>query len=287
MGRVAVVTDSTACLPKALVASFGITVVPVSLIFEDRVYRDGVDDTGALYALIETAPRIPTTSAPSPGDYLEAFQAVATEGRAVLCVTVSPQFSTMYDAARSAADLLRREDPRQQVAVVDSRNAAMAQGFVVLAAARAAAAGAELAEATASAEAVAGRSHLLFALDTLSYLVKGGRVPRAAGWASAILKVKPIVHYHAGQVGLLERPRTKPKALHRLVELMQNFALPGPTLHAGVQHAADPAAAQELAERVEAAYHPGELYISEFTPVMGVHTGPGLVGVAFYNDPQG
>ena len=248
MDHVAIITDSTACIPPDVAREYGIDVIPLNLIFEGRTYIDGMDDdTAEFYRLLRSSRSLPTTAAPSPGEYLRAIHARANRAKAVLCVTVSAQFSAMYDSAVAAARLAREEFPNLDVRVLDSRNAAMAQGFVVLEAARAAREGADIDTCIARAEALMPRVALLVVLDTLVYLARGGR------------------------------------ALDRLAELLAERAAGAGPLHVCVHHANAPADATFLAERAKA-LRPAELYVSEFTQVMGVHTGPGLVGYAFYTD---
>lgn len=284
MNHVAIITDSTACIPPGVAREYGIDVIPLNLIFEGRTYVDGMDDdTAEFYRLLRSSRSLPTTAAPSPGEYLRAIRARADHAKAVLCVTVSAQFSAMYDSALAAARLAREEFPNLDVRVLDSRNAAMAQGFVVLEAARAAREGADIDACIARAEALMPKVALLVVLDTLEYLARGGRVPRVAAWASQVLQVKPIVQFKERDIRLVARTRTKARALDRLAELLAERAAGGGPLHVCVHHANAPADAAFLAERAKA-LHPAELYVSEFTQVMGVHTGPGLVGYAFYTE---
>lgn len=282
MDHVAVITDSTACIPPEVARQERIDVIPLNLVFEGRTYVDGLDhDTAEFYRLLSSSRSLPTTAAPSPGEYLRAIRARAEGARAVLCITVSAQFSAMYDSALAAARLAREEFPGLDVRVLDSRNAAMAQGFVVIEAARAARRGADIDACIARAEEIMPRVSLLVVLDTLEYLARGGRVPRVAVWASQVLQVKPIVQFRERDIRLVARTRTRARALDRLAELLaERTAGEGP-LHVCVHHANAPGDAERLAERARA-LGPAELYVSEFTQVMGVHTGPGLVGFAFY-----
>jgi len=279
---VAIVTDTTACIPAELIERYGIEVVPLNIIFGGRTFTDAMSgDTGEFYRLLRESADRPTTAAPSPGRYMEAITRAARRAEAVLCITVSAQFSAMYDSARQAVDMLKAESPGLDIALVDSRNAAMAQGFIVLEAARAAAAGASLDEAIAVAQGFTGRVRLLAMLDTLAYLARSGRVPRVAAWAAGMLQVKPIVRFSASDIKLVARTRTRAHALERLVGLCAREA-GGRPLHVAVHHANAPAAAAWLRAEVERRANVVECYLSEFTQVMGVHTGPGLAGMAFW-----
>ena len=285
MRRVAIVSDTTACVPRDLAAQLGIQVLPLFLVFGDSVYQDGMSERSAeFYRALRTADRPPTTAAPAPADYAQAYLRAARQAESVLCITVSRQFSAMHDAALQGVALAREQQPGISVHVLDSGAAAMAQGFVVLEAARAAAGGADLDEVLARARALMPRVQLLIVLDTLVYLARSGRVPKLVVWASSPLHLKPIVSYQGGAYRPVTIVRTMPRAVDRLfLELSRRGK--GGALHVGVHHTNVPDRANELFERVRTALQPNELLISEFTQVMGAHTGPGLLGFAFYTEP--
>lgn len=285
MSHTVIITDSSACLPGELVREYGIVVVPHRLHLGGQTYEDGALSPGDFYALLEQARGHATTTSPPPGAFLEAFRGAAARGAAALCITFSARFSSTYDSALSGARLFQEERPDFPLEVLDSRNLAMAHGLAVLAAARAAAAGAGLEECRETARAVSERAQLLGVLSTLRYLARGGRVPRVAHWAASLLQVKPIIEAVGEEVRPVERVRTFRRALDRLVSLTQERVRDGGPLHLAVMHAAAPEVARELAERLETLLHPRELLVTEFTPVMGVHVGPGFVGVAFYTEP--
>ena len=285
MPRVAIVTDTTACVPRDLAAQLGIEVLPLFLVVGETVYQDGVSERSAdFYEALRTTTRPATTAAPAPGDYAQAYLRAATEAEAVLCITVSRQFSAMYEAAVQGVDLAREQQPGLNVQVLDSGAAAMAQGFVVLEAAHAAAEGAGLDEVIARGQALMPRVQLLVVLDTLVYLARSGRVPRLIVWASSPLQVKPIVSYQRGAYRPAALVRTMRRAVDRLFQELSRRAKGGP-LHVGVHHTNAPETAEELAERVRSALAPEDLTVREFPQVMGVHTGPGLLGFAFYTEP--
>lgn len=283
--RVAIVTDSTACLTPDEAADHHIQVVPVSLVFPDGAYRDGEQGSAFFYKRLEASPRPPTTSAPAPGEYLQAMHSALEHATSVLVITVSPEFSAMLDSAQSAATQLHAESSDTEIAILDSRSAAMAQGYVTLAAARAAARGASIAECIAAARHTAASAHLLFAIKDLHFLARGGRVPHVLAWAAGLLDVRPLVHFHDGTVNLLERVRTSGRSLSRLCESISRFSKPDQPLHVAVQHAGAEKQARELADLVQQRYRPATLITREFTQVMTAHTGPGLVGLAFYSRP--
>ncbi len=284
MPRVAVVTDTTACIPPGLAAELGIQVLPLYLAFGDATYQDGISAQAAeFYERLRSAPRLPSTSAPSPGAYAEAMLRAGREAETILCITVSRQFSHMYDAATQGAALAREQAPQVDIRVMDSTAAAMAQGFVALEAARAAQEGAGIEEVIARGEALMPRVQLIVVLDTLVYLARSGRVPRLIVWAASPLQLKPIVSFHQGVYRPVAFVRTMRRAVDRLVQELERRTR-GAQLHVCVHHTNAPNEADELAERVRATLRPKELFVREFTQVMGVHTGPGLLGFAFYTE---
>lgn len=279
---VAIVTDTTACIPTDVTARLGIEVVPLHLIFGGRTFVDSVTaDTSEFYELLRTSADRPTTAAPSPGMFISAIGRAAARADTVLCITVSAQFSAMHDSARHAVQLAKAESPHTDIRLLDSRNAAMAQGFVVIEAARAAVAGASIVDVIARAEAMTTQVTLLAMLDTLTYLARGGRVPRAAAWAAGMLHVKPIVRFSASDIKLVARTRTRARALDRMVELLA-AATAGRATHLAVHHANAPADAERLLSAATSRLALSESYVTEFTQVMGAHTGPGLVGFAWW-----
>ncbi len=279
---VAIVTDSTACLPPELAERYGVAIVPLHLIFGGRTFVDSMTaDIGEFYDLLARSSDRPTTAAPSPGMFLDAIARAGRGADGVLVITVSRQFSAMYDSASQAIEIAKAESPHLDLRIIDSRNAAMAQGFVVLEAARAAHAGATVDEVVTRVGEMAGRVALLAMLDTLSYLARGGRVPRVAAWAAGMLQVKPIVRFTTSDIRLIARTRTRRRAIERLSSLLAGAA-EGRRLHLAVHHAHAPEDAAELLRVAQDRLDLAEAYVTEFTQVMGVHTGPGLTGFAYW-----
>lgn len=286
MGDIAIVTDSAACLPKELIEKYGIEVVPLEFTHEGKVYRDEIDITPAqFYELLEQAKDLPTTSAPSPGAFLEVFKRLAQKANKILVITLSAKFSHVFDSARTAMEMAKEKLLNVTVEVLDCQTAAGAQGFVVLMAAKAAVVGRSLAQVIEAAQELMPKVRLLAFIDTLHYLAKGGRVPEIAAWASSLLRIKPIFELLPLGRGAtpVDRVRTRHKAIERLVELLKERTDRKP-MHAIVMHTNVLGEAQELRERIVSEFNCVEIYVKDFTPVMGVHTGPGLLGVAFYTD---
>ena len=285
MAKVAVVTDSAASLPASLREQYDIEVVPLNLVFEDRSYPDGLESNGNFYQALKAARRPPTTTSASPGTYLEALKRAATKAPSVLCITVSSRFSGTYQAATQGAQMLAEERPDVTVEVLDSQSATMAEGFVVVEAARAASAGADLAGVVRHAREVMPRVGIVAVIDTLEFLARSGRVPRIQAWASALLSVKPVIELRDQDIHLVTRTRTRQRAVAQLIPILEQRGLRGSRLHLCVQHTDALQDAQRLAKEATDRLQPSEIAVSEFTLVMGAHTGPGLLGLAYYLEP--
>ena len=284
MGRIAVVTDSAAALPVELVRRHNIHIIPILLCWDNRTYRDGVDITpGEVYRRLRKAKSLPTTSAPSVGDFVRTYTRLGQEVDGIVSIHVSSDLSATFQAARVAGEAVQDVVP---VRLVDSGTAAMGQGFAALAAARAAADGADLEEVAREAERVGRRAVVFAMLDTLEYLRRSGRAGRAVSLATSALKIKPILYLDGRGVNLLARPRTQRRAMQVMLQEMERRVNDRP-VHVAVMHADAPAEAEQLRREVAARFDCVELYVTEFTPVMGSAAGPGVVGLAFYSEDGG
>jgi len=282
---VAVVTDTTACIPQEMVKEYGIELVPIEVIFDDRVYRDGIDITPAeFYAKLRQTEKLPTTSGSLPGPYLEAYRRASQRADGIVCITESSKFSGMFNSARLAVEMVKEELPGVAVEVLECSSAAAGQGLVALAAARAAASGKNLAGVVEVVKELMHRVHLFAALDTLHYLVKGGRVPQAAALVNSILGIKPVFSVNGGEAHTVALPRSTKSAMKRVLKLMMKKIGKGQPVHAAVMHADALEQARVLRDQISSRFNCVELFITEFTPVMGVHTGPGVIGAAFYSE---
>ena len=284
MNRVGVVTDSIACLSKELVEKYGIYIIPITINFGDETYHDGIDITPSeVYRLLRKAKKLPTTSSPPPGDYLEAYRQLSQHSDSILCITMPQQVSMGFDSAQQARKMIEEELPGVAIELLDCQTAAGGQGLVTLAAAQAASSGADLPQVLEVAQRVIAKVDVVAAMDTLYYLAKGGRVPRSAAWVASILSIKPILGIRGGEIRLRERARTKPKAVRRLLEIMREEVEQKP-VHVIVFHSDVLEEAQRLKDQILAQFDCVELFITDFTPTMGVHTGPGTLGIAFYGE---
>ncbi len=281
---VAIVVDSSFCIPAELLQKYGIIVVPQELVVGDRTYRDGVDmHPSQFYEILKRNQTTMSTNAPRPPAFFDAFKQAAGQAGGILCLTISSRFSSTYNSARVGAEMATAALPRTPVRVMDTRAAAGAAGFVALAAARAVASGKDLDAVAECAAQMVPRVNLLALLDTLAYLSRSGRVPRIAAWAGSILDIKPMAELKDGEAHLVEKPRSRAKAVQRLVEVMRD-RVDGAPAHVNVMHANCLPDAEELRKQVERDFRCTELLLTEFSPVMGAHTGPGLLGLAFYKD---
>lgn len=279
MPKIAVVTDSVCNLPPEVAAEHGIAVVPIYLNWDGRSYRDGVDiTTDEVYQRLRSSPTLPTSAAPSAGDFVQTYIELSRHAEGIVSVHVLKTLSSTFQAAQIAADMVKDVVP---VRVVDTGMAAMAAGFVVLAAARAANAGAGMEEVVRAAESVKSRVHLYAALDTLTYLHRSGRIGRAASLVGNAINIKPIVTIQDGVVELFAKPRTRARAIEVMLERMRELTK-GHPVHVAVMHADLPEAAAALRERIAREFECVELLTAAFTPVMGANAGPGLLGIAFY-----
>ena len=281
--KVAIVTDSVACISPEQAEKYGIEVVPIELHFEDRVYRDGIDlSPTEFYTLFRQAKKLPTTAAALPGSFLEAYHKASRRAASILCISLSAKLSGMFNSAQLAIERLNGALPDTAIRVLDCGTAAAAQGLVVLAAAKAAASGEDLTGVIETAKSVMQRVRLFVMVDTLRYLVKGGRVPKVAALATSLLRIKPILTIANGEAVPVTNPRTIPGAMKRILELMGQKIVTGQPLHVAVMHADALDKAMVLREQISSRFDCAELFITEFTPVMGAHTGPGVIGIAFY-----
>ncbi len=284
MQQVAVVTDTTACIPKEQVEKYGIQVVPIELIFGDKVYRDGLDiNPTEFYTLLRQAEKLPTTAGSLPGPYLEAYRKVSKEVSGILCITESSKFSGMFNSAQVAIEMAKKDIPNVAIEVLECTTAAAGMGLVALAANRAAASEKSLAEVVETAREVMRRVSLFATLDTLHYLAKSGRVPQAAALVNSLLQIKPIFTLNQSDAHTVALPRTTKSAIKHMLKLTEQKVVRGQPLHVAVMHADALDEAVRLRNRISSQFDCTELFITEFTPVMGVHTGPGLIGVAFYS----
>ncbi|MFJ8841925.1 DegV family protein [Streptomyces cyaneofuscatus] len=272
--HVAIVTDSTAYLPRRTMERHGITAVPLTVVLGDQALEEGTEISARSLALALQKRHSVTTSRPSPEVFAATYRAAADGGAdAVVSLHLSAEFSGTYDAA-----LLAAKDAPIPVRVVDTGMVAMALGFCALAAAESAEAGGSPDEIVAAAEKRAAGTSAYFYVDTLDYLRRGGRIGTAQALLGSALAVKPILQLDGGRIEMLEKVRTASKAIARLEEIVAERAGEA-VVDIAVHHLAAPERAERLAERLRERV-PGlaDLHVSEVGAVIGAHTGPGLLG---------
>jgi DegV family protein with EDD domain len=279
MSRIAILTDSSAYLPPDLVERHGIHVIPQKIHWGEETFVDGVNITPVeFYTRLAINPALPTTSQPSMHDFLRVFDGLASRYEGILVPLISSGISGTVASAQAAA----AEFTKVTVEVVDTHSTSAGLALVVLAAARAVEQGCSLPEVTQIVRDVVQKLHLFFAVDTLKYLHKGGRIGGASRYLGSALSIKPILFLDKeGKIDALERVRTKKKALARLVELAEEKAGSKP-VHVGVLHANVPEEAAEFQTRLAERLNCVELYTFELSPVISTHVGPGTIGLALY-----
>jgi len=284
-GRIAVVTDSVSQLTPEMARQWGITVVPVRLILGEQQLRDGIDITPAeLYRRMREEGALPRTSGMSVGEYLQVFLDLLQGGaQAIICLTLSSRLSMGFSSASHAAELARTEFPGRRIEVIDTRTATRAEGFIALEAARLAAEGRPLEEIVARAHAMRSRVGLVAAVATLEYLARSGRVAPLVSMVGNLLQVKPVVTIQEdGTATLVARVRTNGAALEYMIKHVAARAEGCQHLQLAVLQADSPQEAAQLRRLAAERWPSAEIEMSDFTPVMGAHTGPGLIGLAYH-----
>lgn len=282
--NVAVVTDSVAQVPAEVARELDISVIPFTVSIDRQPYLDGIDlAPHELYRRMRLENIMPTTAAPSLGQYLQAFEACLRAGaQTVLYVALSSKLSSGYSTACHAAKMVQEEFPDRIVEVMDSQLATISQGFVAMTAARAAKQGKPLAEVKQVAEDAEQRVGLAVMLETLEYLARGGRIGKAAFMLGNLIKINPILSIKDGEVTPISRARGENHALPAIVEYVAQQAEGNRKLHLAIVDADAPEQAARLEELALQKLQPTQIFHTEFTPVIGVHTGPGVVGLGYY-----
>jgi len=276
--RVVVVCDTTAYLPAELVAEHGIELVSLYVNWPDGSEREGdMPNFDAFYERLRTAEHLPTTSQPSIGDFLAVYEPLIERGLDVVSIHISGSISGTVESARQAAQRLAEQGATGRITVLDSETACGGMGLMVLPAARAARAGANAGEVAERAQEARRELKMWFAVDTLEYLRRGGRIGAASAWLGTALKVKPILTLEA-EVTPIERVRTGARAVRRLTEYAEQRKMDGADVWV-VQHIQAQEEAGRLVEQAEEIMGHPPLWVSEVGPVIGAHVGPGMLGI--------
>jgi DegV family protein with EDD domain len=277
MPKIAIITDTDASLPRSVCEQYGIHQVPIAVNFGTEVLKTGIDiDDEVLFERVDREGKLPTTSAPAPGDFSTAFEKSLEAGaETVLCFCVSSEVSATYGAAESARKMM----PDKDIHVVDTLSVSLGQGFMVLAAAEAAQEGKSVPEILSLVESLRERTYLYAVLPTLKYLAMSGRVGQVAAGFADIISIKPVLTIKDGKLDLLERVRTLRKAYARAIELCSEAIDSRPVERVAIVHVRAEDEARQFNELLKQAVdYSGEVLYAELTPGLSVHTGAGLVG---------
>jgi DegV family protein with EDD domain len=280
---VKVIADSCASIPDRLIKQLDIEIVPYYLHRGVETLRDLVDVTcQEFFEWLPSADRLPQTANPSPGDYLEAFRKAAGKAKEIVTIHMTSKGSGAYQSAMAAKGMARDMMPELKIEVVDTLQVAMVHGWAAIEAARAALDGLSLEEVAATARRVASRGTMLQTADTLRYLYMGGRIGRAQHLAGSLLNIKPVISMEDGVIVALGQARSRSKVYLRMLDLMAGRIMPGQQIKAAFTHAVAEEEAKHLREMVCERFDCRETLIAELSPVLGVHSGPGTVGICFY-----
>ncbi|MCS7009790.1 MAG: DegV family protein [Anaerolineales bacterium] len=280
MSKVAIVTDSTAYLPPSIIETYQLTITPQILIWGDETFQDGVDiQPEEFYQRLATAKVMPTTSQVPVVTMQKTFEKLLEAGYDVLGIFISSKFSGTIQSAMQAKEALGKA--ADKIAIVDSLSTSMGMGFQVLMAARAAQAGASLQECQKIAEDVRGRTGIFFVVDTLEFLHRGGRIGGAQALLGSALNIKPVLTIVNGRIETADKVRTKGKAINRMIDLAVESVSGKTPVRLATLHANAESEAQQILQEVSSRLNPVETFLTTVSPVIGTHTGPGTVGLAF------
>ncbi|WP_088033678.1 DegV family protein [Evansella clarkii] len=281
MGKVLIVTDSTADIPKSLQEELGITVVPLKVHFGEETFEDGVDlNPGQFYEKLKKADQIPTTSQPTPHQFEEEYRRLSEENPEsdIISIHLSSKLSGTYQSAYIASQTLGEEIP---VTVVDSKRASYAIGVVVVEAAALARKGASKDEVISRINELLEETTVFFMVDTLEYLEKNGRIGKASAVLGSLLKIKPILSLtEEGEVYPYEKVRGNKKAVAKILDEFEDRFGSDP-VHVGISHAEVQGEADELMEKIKDRFNVKKEIVTNIGPVIGTHVGPGTISIAF------
>jgi DegV family protein with EDD domain len=279
--QVAIVADSVACLTREQTTRYSISIVPLNIVYKGKAYRDWVDITpGEAYELFIKNPDVFSTSTPTPADFLKAYREASQQAGNILCITLSTKLSTTNNTARIAIGYAAKELPGVTVEVMDSWTATAAEGFIVRAAAVAAESGESLVEVTKAAEEMRSKVKVLVLLDTIRHVYRSGRVPRIAAMAGSLINVRPLLSVYKG-VNFIGLARSRKNGIELLIRKTREKVGSRP-IHIAVVHAYAREEAEKLKMRISNEFNCREIWISEFSPIMGYACGTGTLGLAFY-----
>lgn len=278
MSKVAILTDSSAYLPQELVSKYPIRVMPLTLNWGEKSFRDGIDiQANEFYQRLSVSKSLPTTSQVAAGEIIAQVKDLLSEGLDVLILPISSGISSTYQTAESVI----KDFPTGRVALLDTKLVSMALGFQVLTAARLAATGASLHDCQQAAQAAYNQIGVYFTVDSLKYLAAGGRINTARRLLGTALRVKPILSIQDGKIELVSSVRTRRKAIAAMLDLVEKGIGGRSPVRISVFHAMAEELAKELMDIVKNRFSPIELILAEVSPVVGAHVGPGTISIAY------
>jgi len=282
---IAIIADSIACIPKKQAENYGIRIVPVNILFNGQVYRDFIDLSSAqAYEFLEKAPEFWKSSAASPDDYLRAYRELSKHACGILVVTISSKLSMFYTSAQNAKEMFKGESPQTAIEVIDSETAAAAEGLIALAAARAVAEGKPFDEVIAIAKKVKERVKFIGLLETIRHVYRTGRIPKVASEIGSMLSIKPVLTGSRGRINFAAAARTKQSGVEKMLQIMRGHVAGSEPVRVAVMHADALEEAEKLKKKVAAEFNCVEIFITDFSPVMGYATGQGTLALAYYKD---
>jgi DegV family protein with EDD domain len=283
MAKIAIVTDSTTCPTKEQQEKYQFEIVPLNILFEGKIYRDGVDlSPTEAYRFIEKNPDDFATSAPAPGDFLKAYKRAAEKGKKeILCIALGSGLSATWNSAKMAQELAKTEIPEAKIEVIDSRTGACAETILCIKAANLAEEGKNFKEIVQFVENSKERIKAYLLLETIRYIYRSGRIPEAASKIGALLSLKPILGLFDNKLHLSGAATSKQGSFNKLLKILkENFDLNSPEI--GIQHADSLAEAIALQKMILEKIPQAKVFISEFSPVMGYACGRGTLLIGFF-----
>ncbi|MDF1515070.1 MAG: DegV family protein [Anaerolineae bacterium] len=276
--KIAIVTDSSAHIPESALEGLDIITIPLWLIWDEQRYRDSLDiDSPTFYQRLKSSKTLPSSSQPTPGEFIELFQKLSDKFEHIVVPIVSSAISGTYASAVLAQQAL----PELDIRVIDTLQSAMGCGIISLCAARAAAVGKSVEEVVATVKETCEKTYMMFVVDTLEYLHRGGRIGGAKRLLGSALKIKPLLHFHEGTIQPLASIRTKAKAVATLLDMIEEKIKGTRIVEAAVMDIDVPDEGDSLAERLKARFIIPVVHRGGVSPVVGTHVGPGALGVAF------
>ena len=282
MDKVTIAVDSAACLLEEHISRYRIEVVPVNIHFDDLIYRDGIDiNATKAYEFLEKAPELFASSPASPEEYAAVFRKAAKQGNDVLCFTVSSKISTMYNMAHVAKRIVETEIPGISIELVDTLTASASEGLLALATAQFTEQSKNIQEIKQFALEARQKVGVVFVLETLKYVYRTGRIPKVASKIGSMLPIKPILIFRDGKAHIAAVSRTMKNGIQRMIEIVKKNTNNTP-IRVAIQHAQVPEEGEILRKIVESELNCEEIYLTEFSPIMGYITGRGALGIAYY-----